>query len=395
MVNILRIAKKEITFLIATPPVLLVLLVAPIAYPFFYNYLYVQKFETGVPCSVSDLDRSRASRSLIRSLDATEQLRITGVVPHLISVRDSLEKGSVQGVIVIPQGFERDLLRHRRPVLRVYVNTTRFMIAVDVGKGISEAIAKTGRDILAQTFSEAGLTRELSRRMAQPLLLRSESLANTLECYGDFIIPALLLLILQQSLFVGTAAASARRSFRERGKPFSAEVLVSIAGRTLPYFLLYGVYASLFFSVQYKIWNIPFNGSAAVVAALTAIHLATIIIMGFLFGSLCTSRLTALVIGMFSSYPIFLLSGLAWPATSMPQYLRMLSYAFPSTHYFPAVLSAARMNAGWSDVSGAFAMVVLLGAVFLSGLLMVNKFRPPRPHCSVRRQLNLQSSWRD
>ena len=41
-------AYKEIRFLIATPPVLLVLLVAPIAYPFLYNYVYVKKFETKI-----------------------------------------------------------------------------------------------------------------------------------------------------------------------------------------------------------------------------------------------------------------------------------------------------------------------------------------------------------
>ena len=319
------------------------------------------------------MDRSQASRSFIVSLGATEQLRIIGVTTGLFNISDTMDKGPAQAAIVIPRGFERDLLLRRQPVLRVYVNTTRFMIAVDAGKGLSEAIMQTDRDILVQTFLESGLTRENARRLAQPMLPRSENLGNTLECYGDFIIPALLLLILQQSLFVGTAAATAGRyGGRGRGISPGSGIIARTTGRALPYFLLYGFYGSLFFTLQYRIWGIPFNGGAAVIAVLTAIHLATIIIAGFLLGSLCASRLTAFLIGMFTSYPAFLLSGLAWPSASMPRFLRTLSLAFPSTHYFPAALAAARMHAGWTDVADPCVMLALLFTFFLSCLLIAN-----------------------
>jgi ABC-2 type transport system permease protein len=66
---------------------------------------------------------------------------------------------------------------------------------------------------------------------------------------------------------------------------------------------------------------------------------------------------------MFSSYPMFLLSGLAWPLQAMPKYLQLLSHALPATQFFPAALAAARLNAGWRDVQAPF---IYLSTMFLA-----------------------------
>ena len=64
MRSIISSAKDEIAFLLATPTVLLVMLVAPLVYPFFYNYTYVNKYETKIPLIIVDDDHSIASRTL-------------------------------------------------------------------------------------------------------------------------------------------------------------------------------------------------------------------------------------------------------------------------------------------------------------------------------------------
>jgi ABC-2 type transport system permease protein len=376
MNKILASAQKEIAFLFSTPAVLLVLMVAPLIYPFMYNFLYVNKIETKIPLSVVDLDRSAASRDFIRRLSAAQQVRVIGIGADFSDVQGKIESGAAGGVIIIPKSYERKLLRHERPVLRAFFNTTGFMIAVDAGKGLGEAIAQINKDLLIKSFSQSGLSDETALRLAEPLSLRSEAMANTVESYGDFIIPALLLLILQQSLFVGTAMASARMSKAGRRKGF-LEIVEATIGRALPYFVLYSVYAGSFFTVQYRIWKIPFSGSAGVLAALIAVHLLTIIAAGFFIGSLCKSRLTALFIGMFSSYPMFLLSGLAWPLQAMPKYLQLLSHALPATQFFPAALAAARLKAGWRDVQAPFIYLSTMFLAFSIALLFLKiRLRP-------------------
>ena len=345
MHNLIKTARSEMRFLLHTPPVLLVLLVAPLVYPFMYNYLYVNKFETKIPVSVADLDRSANSRELTRLLGATEQLRITPAGEDLSRARTAIENGTAQGYIIIPENYERDIIRGRRPVLRAYINATRVMVAVDIGKGIAEAIAGLGKGLQVQAFTAAGISLPIADRWSQPVVLRSEGVANTIESYGDFIIPALLLLILQQSLLAGTATASAGR----KRKPQTGAVSW-LAGRAIPYLVLYSIYALLFFAVQYRIWNIPFSGSSVALAILTGVEFVAVIAGGFLLGDCCRSRLSALLLAMFSSYPFFLLSGLAWPRQSLPPVLQMVSSALPSTWYFPAALSLSRLDADWADV---------------------------------------------
>jgi ABC-2 type transport system permease protein len=380
MREILRIIKTEIRCILTTMPVLLVVSFAPIVYPFFYNYTYVNKCETKIPVTVVDQDGSALSRDLVRRLDATEQLTVSSLETGVADARQAIEKNGMQAVVIIPKGFEAALKKMERPSIRAYVNTTRFMIAVDIGKGLSEAIAAFGREKLVRAFEESGCSREQAACRAQPIIIRNEGVANAADTYGDYIIPALLLLILQQSLFAGTAVASAGRG-RKRN-PFPGAIGSEIVGRAVPYLALYGGYAALFFSFQYRLWHIPFNGNAAALAALVALHLITTVAAGFLVGALCRSRLTALLLTMFSSYPMFLLSGIAWPRNAMPTFLRIFSEAFPATHFFPAAMAASRLGGGWHETLpalGALAIISAVSLTLLTAILRSQKKKANRP----------------
>jgi|WetSurMetagenome_2_1015567.scaffolds.fasta_scaffold00544_14 ABC-2 type transport system permease protein len=363
MRSILRACKSEVAFLLGNPSVLFIILIAPIGYPFFYNYLYVHKFETDVPVAAVDFDRSASSRALLRALDATQQVMVTGVAPDLDEARRALESGKAQGIVVIPQGFSFDLANRKRAVIRSYINTTRFMVAVDISKGLGDAVLAMGNDVRVRAFSAAGFPRARAEALSDPLVLRTESLANTLESYGDFIIPAILLLILQQSLFVGTAVASAQAQKRQQAfSRMNIGWVAGYVGRGLPYFLLYAVYSLAFFTVQYHLWHIPFSGNVLLLSALVAALLCSTIAAGFFVGSLFSSHLSTLLVTMFSSYPMFLLSGVAWPVESMPPLLRVLRQGLLSTHFYPVALATARLNAPAASVLPHIAALAAIGA---------------------------------
>ena len=380
MRSVLSALCHELRFLLRTPPVVLVILIPPVVYPFMYNYLYVNKFETKIPVVVIDQDKSSLSRALIRALDATEQVTVQRVEPGMADGGRIIDSRAAEAVFVVPEGYEGDLVRNRRTAIRAYVNTTRFMVAVDVGKGLSEALASVGRERLLQKFAASGCTRSVASAWSQPIVLRSEGLANASENYGDYIIPALLLLILQQSLFAGTAVASAgmgRRGRRVEGGA-ARSIVGGLIGRAAPYMVLYCGYAFLFFTVQYRLWHIPLSSHGTVLAVLTLLHLAAMTAAGFLLGSLCRSRLTALLISMFSSYPMFLLSGLAWPRTSMPPLLRGIGAALPSTHFFPAAMAASRLHAGWAEVLPEVAALAAVLAGLALSLVIVQVVQKKR-----------------
>ena len=369
MHDLIDVIKGELRFIGRTPAVLLLIFMAPLAYPFLYCFLYVNKFETGVPVMVADLDGSTASRELIRVLDATETIRVMGIGRDRAIARQAIEDGAAEGSIVIAGGFERDLARNARPVVFAYLNSTRFMTVSDIGKGLGDAVAHMGRNILITTFTSKGISRENCVRYAEPLLLQTNVPANTLACYGDFMIPAILLLVLQQTLFAATAIAAAGTRRKSRNKPGGVNTGLRLIGKSIPYALLYSLYAAFFFTVHYRIWHIPFSGNVMPIALLTVIHFACVIAIGLLTGSFCRSRLSALFIGILSTYPVFLLSGIPWPVHCMPKAFQAVSAVLPSTYFLPAVFSAARLGAGWGALQRPIAMMPVIFAAVATVLV--------------------------
>jgi ABC-2 type transport system permease protein len=375
MRNLICALRKELDFIAKTPALLLIIFLAPLAYPFLYNYLYVNKFQTDAPIVVCDLDQSERSRAFIRALDATQTVRVAGIQHDPALCKTSVESNAADGSIAIAEGFERDLLRHGRPVLRVYVNSTRFMPVGDIGKGVADAIANTSRDILVQSFAARGIPREESGRYAAPIVMQVNNIANTTGSYGDFMIPAILLLILQQTLFSGCAVAAAGTRRTARRSPPGTPVPVWLIGKAIPYFVLYCAYAVLFFTLHYRLWRIPFSGDVTVLSIIVIMQLSIVIAAGFLMGSFCRSHLTALMLGIMSTYPVFLLSGIPWPVSCMPGFFRIISSILPSTYFIPAAFSAARLGAGFADVRHQMIAMVLIGAIILPLLYLKMKLQ--------------------
>ncbi len=367
MRSILSTAIAEIKFLLRNPPIIMLLSFAPIVYPFMYNSLYINKFETKLPIIVVDLDHSNQSRELCRKLDQAEQTSVCGVMSDLNDAQIFVSSNKANAVVVIPEGYEGNILRGEHVNLRAWINANRFLIAVDAGKGLSESLSSIASERLIAALEANGCTREQARNFSQPIMLRSEGMANTLECYGDYIIPVLLLLVLQQSLFSGAATASAGAGKHRRKFPSVAAPLIVI-GRMFPYIALYSIYAALFFGFHYSLWGIPFDGSVTLLAALTVLNLCVMILAGFLLGSFCRSKLTALILTMFSSYPFLLFSGMAWPVSSMPPFWRIVSNIFPSAHYFPAAMELSRLNATFADVMPHFIALGIAFAVLMIAL---------------------------
>jgi ABC-2 type transport system permease protein len=324
---------------------------------------------------VCDLDRSAKSRAFIRTLDATETIRVIAIQGDPAQGKASVESGEAEGEIVIPDGFERDLLHDSRPAIRAYINSTRFMQVSDIGKGITDAIAFTGHDLLVQTFESRGLSRENAFRYAEPIILQARSLGNTSNSYGDFIIPAILLLILQQTLFSASAVAAAGTRRKARSAPTGMPISIWLFGKGIPYFVIYCLYAVFFFTLHYRIWRIPFTGNVDVLAVISAVHFAAIIASGFFLGSFCRSHLTALILGIMSTYPIFLLSGIPWPVSSMPEVFQIVSLLLPSTYFIPATFAASRLGGGWADTGHFVASLTTALAIIVPILCVKMKLQ--------------------
>src|SRR5574340_200618 len=80
---------------------------------------YQQRVMRELPIAVLDMDGTGLSRTVARHLDATPELRVlTDPPPTLAAAQDALDRGTLAGVVLVPDGFSADLKRgHRAEVL--------------------------------------------------------------------------------------------------------------------------------------------------------------------------------------------------------------------------------------------------------------------------------------
>ena len=352
--NFRKLVRRELSFLIKDIDILTIILLSPLFYGLFYGTVYLNKVEREIPVIVVDQDNSTLSRQLIRSLDASPMLQIVETTTNLQHSREAIEMRQVQGVVWIPEDFSPALKKGRQAHLKVYLNNSRFLPSNDINRAVQQTVAIFNGAIRLHYFEAKGLNKEQALSQIQPLNVDNRNLFNPRQSYGDFLIPGVLTLILQQTLLFGLAMSVARefenRSFAELLNLAHGRFLPMAVGKGFFYFVLYFAYSLLFFSLYLQLLHLPFKGNYLSFQMLNLIFLLTITIWAVIIGSFFRSKLTALQVLVFSSYPLFLLSGFSWPLQAMPWWLRGLSHLLPSTPYFLAMQRMVTMGAGLSDV---------------------------------------------
>ena len=208
--NIIKVAKREIKFLSKDMNIISVVLLAPVFYAFFYSTIYSDKIETNVPIAIVDDDRSITTKKLIRYFDSHQLTEVSRTAADISEAGDLMNSGQVQAILYFPNNFESDLKSGYGASLKLGLNTTRFLVSNDVNKAVNEVIGSFNLGIRLEYLQKAGLNKSQAVEIVEPIITDTRSLYNFTESYGDFLIPGMLVLILQQTLLIGLSESMAK-----------------------------------------------------------------------------------------------------------------------------------------------------------------------------------------
>ncbi|WP_456442314.1 ABC transporter permease, partial [Caldithrix abyssi] len=208
--KLLQAIRREVAILFKDVDILLIVLVSPLFYALFYGTVYVHKVETDIPVIVIDQDNSALSRKLIRNLDASQNLLVVRVTQDASEAKRAIEDWQTQGAIWIPADFSKTLKSGRQAHLKVYLNTSRFLPSNDINRAVQQTVATLSAGVRLRYFQARGLNFDQAAEQIQPLRVDDRNLFNVRQSYGDFLIPGVLALILQQTLLFGLAMSVAR-----------------------------------------------------------------------------------------------------------------------------------------------------------------------------------------
>lgn len=352
--NVIAVVWRETEIIRHDRNIIIVLLLAPVVYAFFLGTIFTNKTETNVPIVIIDNDRTVISRSLIRSLDSHQLLQVTETATDFELAKADIIESRAQAIVYIPRNFEGALKSGQAVNLEIYLNTARFLPSNDINKAVSEVALTMAAGVRLKYFQTKGMGTEQAKELVQPLTGDIRSLFNVTESYGDFLLPGLFILILQQTLLFGLSLSVAReremKTLADLNTMSGESSLVGVLGKGAPYFLLYGAYTILSLVVFFSLFNLNVLGSMSALAVLMTLFLIAIIGFAVFVSSFFKQEIQALQFLVFSSMPLFLLSGYSWPVWAMPWPLRALTQLLPSTPLFQAFVRVTQMGAGWHQI---------------------------------------------
>ena len=336
--------------------VIMLFIIAVFAYPLIYSFAYNNELAKDVPVIVVDHSRSDLSRKLISMLDATFEVNVASVTTNYQEGITSFEKSEVHGIILIPKDFEKKILSFQTTTVSVYADAAYMIIYKQIMLASTYSIGtlSAGIEIIRRTAKGSQLERSYIDR--DPLPIETYALYNPKGGYATYLMPAVLLLILQQTLLLGIGLIGG--TLKEKGtNNYITKVgsklggaMAIVVGKSMAYFTIYAINALYTLVIVFRLFKIPMRGDYSEIFVFVTPFIFGVIFMGLTISTFFKKREHALMVLVFSSIPFIFLSGFSWPIESMPQWQVLMSYLIPSTHAIKGFVDLSQKGSEFSDV---------------------------------------------
>lgn len=319
-----------------------------------------------LPTLVEINDDGPLTRAILSGMANSTYFDFVGSVTGASEGEAALREGKANFVVVIPDDFERDVQRGRRPDL---------LIAADASDpsavgGAAAALSGIVSVAVAETF--VGPLRSLAAAPA-PFGVAVHRQYNPEGRTSTNIVPGLLAIILSMTMVMITAVAIVKES--ERG---TMEMLIAtpvrpfevMLGKILPYVFVGYVQTGVFLLAAAVLFHVPFEGSALAFFAGFNLFIVVNLALGFLISTAARSQMQAMQLSFFTILPSILLSGFMFPFAGMPGWAQVLGQAVPSTHFLRIVRKVMLKGAGLGDIGGEMlALTAILAAISIIAML--------------------------
>ena len=378
MNSVFYICQKELKAVFKDQGVLIFFLLVPLAYPLLYAFIYTGEVVREVPAAVVDMNKSTLSREFIRKVDATPDVKIQSHCADMEEAKLLLKESKVYGVIYIPESFSSDITKGIQTQVTLYCDMSGMLYYKAILTASTEVSLKMNKAIKVK---RAGNTTDRQDEIsATPITYEAVNLFNPQAGYASFLLPAVLILIIQQTLLlgVGLSAGTARENNRFRDLvPLSRQyqgTLRIVLGKSSAYFIIYAIVSAYILCVVPKIFSLVQIAQAGTLAAFILPYVLSCIFFAMTCSIFIHHREACMMIYVFTSVPLLFISGVSWPGSAIPAFWRVISWMFPSTFGINGYIAINSMGATLDQVLPEFrALWIQTGVYFLTTCIVYRR----------------------
>ncbi|MGN0232990.1 MAG: ABC transporter permease [Bacteroidaceae bacterium] len=353
--NIIHIWYHELITIMRDKGILIFILFVPLAYPLLYSYVYTNEVVREVPVAVIDESHTALSREFLRKIDASPDVSIQAYSGDMAEAQRLLKKQKVYGIIRIPASFTQDIWHGEQTHVGLYCDMCSMLYYKNLLLTATNVSLEMNKDIKVERYLPATTERqaEITR---MPIEYEQTALYNPQSGFAAFLIPPVLMLIIQQTLFlgIGMSMGDAREKYMGSVIPFHKAYVNPIhivLGKTLFYFLLYMMMGIYMFTFVTYTFGLPQLGHYSTFLIFLVPNLLSCIFMGMILSFLVWRREDCIMLFVFLSVPCLFLSGISWPGSAMPIIWKYISWLFPSTFGMNGYVRITGMGASLHDIA--------------------------------------------
>ena len=370
--------------------VLIFFIIVPLIYPLLYSWIYNNEVIHEVPVAVVDQSHSQLSRQFIRMCDASPDVHVTYYAEDLDDAQSLVSRQVVKGIYLIPEDFATKLNRMEQGTVSVYCDMALMLTYKAIYQTAMMVSQQMGAEIQKQV--SGNYTAREDMITTRPLDFEDVPIFNPSAGYGSSILPAVLILILQQTLVLGIGLAAG--TARERNRygdlipihPCYSGVGRIVSGKALAYLMVYAVMGAFLTLVVPRLFHFPQLDSWQNMLAMMTPYVLACVFFGMTVSCLVRYRENVMLIVVFVSLPLLFLSGISWPQSNIPGYWQGVSWLFPSTYGVRAFVRMNTMGGTLGDVAPELRYLWIQVAAYMGAACLVygHQLRLSNQHAKER-----------
>ena len=344
--------KDELKNVFKDSGVMIFFFLVPFIYPLLYAFIYNNEVVHNAKMVVVDQSDSYLSREYIRKVDATADVKVVAVCSDMEEAKRMMDAKEAYGILYFPSEFSKNIHKGKQATVSLYCDMSALLFYKAFLLATTEVSLEIGKELRAQNNPSSTIEQE--KITINPIPYESVALFNSQNGFASFLVPAILILVIQQTLILGIGMLGG--TAREKNR-FHSLVPVSrhfngtlriVFGKSLTYILLYVVVCIWALAVVPKLFSLPQVGEPWTVMLFVQPYLFASIFLSMTLSGFMTSRESPMLVFVFTSVILLFISGVSWPKEAIPPFWKAVGYLFPST---PGIQGFIRINTAGASLN--------------------------------------------
>ena len=291
-------------------------------------------------------------------------------------IKDLVQKGDVEGGIVIPSNFTENILSREQGTIIIMTDQSNPQVSATIQAALTAVFQQMGTALARNTVQGLNSTVNENNSLAivQPYNIQTQGVVSGHFSYFDFIAPGIVAMTVMMSVMTGLPAAISHE--RELGTLDGMMVapinrLSIILGKTLAQTARGLLQGTIILTLATILFGVTIHGSMLLVIGLLLLGVFSFVGLGVVLTSFAKDQETAMMLMMTLMFPMMFLSGVFFPIQQMPWYMQDISKVLPLTYASQALRKVMVLGAGVSAISTELIILIVFGVVMIAIALPV------------------------